>query len=440
MNDVDTIVALSTPYGHSSVSIIRISGSGAIGIAKRITKTKFILIDKKATLLSVFIEKDKKIDNALFTYFKNPKSYTGEDIVEVSCHGNPVISNSIINRVCELGGRLADPGEFTKRAFLNGKIDLAQAEAIGGLISAKSEEAALHQMKNLSGTVSGRIKKIHEKLINTLSILEFELDISESETQLSKNVNNALMSIKNITLGIKDLLSSYSLGVAYTQGLRIAIAGEPNAGKSTLMNRLVKSDRSITSAVSGTTRDTITSELIIAGIPTTLVDTAGITETSNKIEKEGISRAYAEIKRADIVISITSPDTHPVDFSGVKTVINVYNKTDSISGVLEESNTIYISALKNQGLDLLLKKIKEIISLKKTTSGAAINTLRQKKALDTCLNSLSLAQGLLKTGFINIELAAFELKSAISSLDGFLGKTTTDDVLDRVFSGFCVGK
>ena len=440
MNDVDTIVALSTPYGHSSVSIIRISGSGAIDIAKRITKTKVILIDKKATLLSVFIEKDKKIDNALFTYFKNPKSYTGEDIVEVSCHGNPVISNSIINRVCELGGRLADPGEFTKRAFLNGKIDLAQAEAIGGLISAKSEEAALHQMKNLSGTVSGRIKKIHEKLINTLSILEFELDISESETQLSKNVNNALMSIKNITLGVKDLLSSYSLGVAYTQGLRIAIAGEPNAGKSTLMNRLVKSDRSITSAVSGTTRDTITSELIIAGIPTTLVDTAGITETSNKIEKEGISRAYAEIKRADIVISITSPDTYPVDFSGVKTVINVYNKTDSISGVLEESNTVYISALKNQGLDLLLKKIKEIISLKKTTSGAAINTLRQKKALDTCLTSLSLAQGLLKTGFISIELAAFELKSAISSLDGFLGKTTTDDVLDRVFSGFCVGK
>ena len=441
MYDNDTIVAQATPFGRGSISVIRLSGKKALLIAFGLAEKNINLPERLSVLSSVFIHSKKKIDEAIFTYFKNPNSYTGEDVVEISCHGNPVIVDSIIKRVCFLGGRIAEPGEFTKRAFLNNKLDLVQAEAVGDLINSKSEEAALHQNKNLSGSVSSSVLEIQKNLLSVLSSLEFEFDISELETHLLENVNNYVKVIKNNILKIKSVLKSYNMGVAYTQGLRIALVGRPNVGKSTLMNCLLGENRSITSDISGTTRDIITSEIILSGVPVTLIDTAGIIETNNPIEKEGVLRATEEIKKADLVISMSSPKIKSLDPGGAKKTINVYNKADSLkAGSIKKPSYLYISALKNQGVDLLIDRLNCFVTENTFSTESTINNLRQKEALEKCLLSLVAALNILKNRKPELELAAFEVKDSINSLSVFLGKINSEDVLNGVFSNFCVGK
>ena len=441
MYDSDTIVAQATPFGKGSISVIRLSGEKALLIAKGLAENKATLQDRTAVFSSVFIQSKKKIDEAVFTYFKNPNSYTGEDVVELSCHGNPVIVDSIIKRACNLGARIAEPGEYTKRAFLNNKLDLVQAEAVGDLINSKSEEAALHQNKNLSGSVSSDVLKIQKNLLSVLSSLEFEFDVSEGEALLPENVNNCIKLLKNSCLRVENILKSYSMGVAYTQGLRIALVGKPNVGKSTLMNRVLGENRSITSRISGTTRDTVTSEITISGIPITLIDTAGITNSSNQIEKEGVLRASKEIERADIVISMSSPNVKSLDFKNEKETINVFNKTDLIkSGFTKNSSFFYISALKNQGVDLLLEELAHLVKKNAFSTDSTINNVRQKEALSKCLLSLNSALGILKNKQPELELAAFEIKDSINSLSVFLGRVSPEDVLNKIFSNFCVGK
>ena len=441
MYDSDTIVAQATPFGKGSISVIRLSGEKALLIAKGLAENKATLQDRTAVFSSVFIQSKKKIDEAVFTYFKNPNSYTGEDVVELSCHGNPVIVDSIIKRACNLGARIAEPGEYTKRAFLNNKLDLVQAEAVGDLINSKSEEAALHQNKNLSGSVSSDVLKIQKNLLSILSSLEFEFDVSEGEALLPENVNNCVKLLKNSCLKVGNILKSYSMGVAYTQGLRITLVGKPNVGKSTLMNCILGENRSITSQISGTTRDTITSEITISGVPITLVDTAGITNSSNQIEKEGVLRASKEIERADVVISMSSPNVKSLDFKNEKETINVFNKTDLMkSGFTKNSSFFYISALKNQGVDLLLEELARLVKKNAFSTDSTINNLRQKEALSKCLISLNSALGILKNKQPELELAAFEIKDSINSLSVFLGRVSPEDVLNKVFSNFCVGK
>lgn len=441
MYDSDTIVAQATPFGKGSISVIRLSGEKALLIAKGLAENKATLQDRTAVFSSVFIQSKKKIDEAVFTYFKNPNSYTGEDVVELSCHGNPVIVDSIIKRACNLGARIAEPGEYTKRAFLNNKLDLVQAEAVGDLINSKSEEAALHQNKNLSGSVSSDVLKIQKNLLSILSSLEFEFDVSEGEALLPENVNNCVKLLKNSCLRVGNILKSYSMGVAYTQGLRITLVGKPNVGKSTLMNCILGENRSITSQISGTTRDTITSEITISGIPITLIDTAGITNSSNQIEKEGVLRASKEIERADVVISMSSPNVKSLDFKNEKETINVFNKTDLMkSGFTKNSSFFYISALKNQGVDLLLEELARLVKKNAFSTDSTINNLRQKEALSKCLISLTSALGILKNKQPELELAAFEIKDSINSLSVFLGRVSPEDVLNKVFSNFCVGK
>ncbi len=441
MINEDTVVAQATPHGQGSISVVRISGKESLLIAKKISKSKNTLMNRQASLRSIFLSEEKKIDKAIFLFFEGPSSYTGEDVVEISCHGNPFIVESIINFCCENGARIAEPGEFTKRAFLNKKLDLVQAEAVGDLISAKSRDAALHQNKNLLGFVSSEISDIKESLLNMLSSIEFELDISESEENLSQAVENHYKCIKNNTLRVKSVLKTYKMGLAYTSGIRIVLVGKPNVGKSTLMNQILKTNRSITSPISGTTRDTVTSEVIISGVPATIIDTAGITKSNNPIEKEGVLRTSSEIKKANLIISLSAPNSDEILVGFPKKTISVFNKADIEKPNRKKKGVFYISALKGTGVKDLIKEVEKRTAYVTPSSSSTINNLRQKEALRKSSASLSRALTLLgKKPFVEFELVAFEIRSSINHLEVFLGKISSEDVLNRVFSGFCVGK
>ena len=441
MSTKDTVVAQATPHGLGSISVVRLSGKNSLKIASKITKEKRGFVDRVATLRSVLLSKKKEIDRSVFLYFKKPNSYTGEDVIEISCHGNPFIVESIITLCCKNGARIAEPGEFTKRAFLNRKLDLVQAEAVGDLISARSEDAAIHQNKNLSGFVSVEITNIKNSVMNSLSSIEFELDISESDRNLSQNVNNYRKDIKNNILKIKSILSSYKMGLAYTSGVRVVLLGRPNVGKSTLMNQILKKERSITSEISGTTRDTVTSEVIISGVPATIIDTAGVVESENPIEKEGVLRTRKEIEKADIVLSLSAPNIGEVSIGGSKKTISVYNKIDSLKEKPKLKNVFPISALKGEGIKELMSQLEKRVAHKNPSTNATINNLRQYESLLKSSKSLSQAGVLLgERPPFEFELVSFELRSAINHLEVFLGKITSEDLLDSVFSGFCVGK
>lgn len=437
----DTIVSLSTPVGRSSISVIRLSGSMSLGLAKKLSRAKTSFIDRRAMFLPIYIENSEIIDDAIYTFYKAPASYTGEDVIEISCHGNPVIVGSVLDRLCHCGARVALPGEYTKRAFINGKMDLVQAESVGLLVSAKSKDAAKHQNKNLSGALSRNVSKIRDDLLFCLSTLEYEFDVSENDSSVDIFLNNSLKLINNNIILVRGLLGSYVRGKAYQQGARVVICGQTNAGKSTLMNALLGSSRSITSEIAGTTRDTITSDLVVGGVPITLVDTAGLRHPETPIEEDGVARAWKEIHRSDLIISVYSSDTQRVDYNKDTACLYVYNKVDIEPHQSEDKDALPVSALCGSGIAGLWKKIENaVLSLSYTDSDVLVNTARQKESLRLCLDSMVYTKTCLENGSCELELAAFELGSAISSLDSFLGKITSQDVLDRVFANFCVGK
>ena len=437
----DTIVALATPVGRSSISVIRLSGPRSLTLAKKLSRSKAVFSHRRAVFLPIYIEDSEKIDDAVYTFFRSPASYTGEDIIEVCCHGNPVIVGSVIDRLCHYGARLADPGEYTKRAFINGKMDLVQAESVGLLISARSKDAAKHQSKNLSGGLSKTISLIRDDLLVSLSSLEYEFDISENDTGVDNFLRKSLKIINNNILLVEDLLRSYVRSKAYQQGVRVVICGQTNAGKSTLMNALLDVNRSITSDIPGTTRDTITSDQVVGGVPITLVDTAGLRDPQTPIEEDGVARTWKEISRADLIISVHSVDTQRIDYNNNTECLYVYNKVDIGGCDPGDCESLSVSALRGDGISGLWKKIEEIVlSLSYTGSDIFINTARQKDSLRLCLDSMKRTKKALKNGAHELELAAFELRDAINSLDSFLGKVTSDDILEKVFTNFCVGK
>ena len=438
---LDTIVALATPVGRSSISVIRLSGPRSLIFAEKLSKSKSSFSNRMAVLLPIYIENSEKIDDAIYTYYRAPASYTGEDIIEICCHGNPVIVGSVVDRLCHYGARLADPGEYTKRAFINGKMDLVQAESVGLLISARSKDAVKHQGKNLSGVLSKSISLIRDDLLFSLSSLEYEFDISDNDSGIDGFLKKSLKTINNNILRVKDLLRSYGRSEAYQQGVRVVICGQTNAGKSTLMNALLDSNRSITSDIAGTTRDTITSDLVVGGVPITLVDTAGLRDPETSVEEDGVARAWKEINRSDLIISVHSPDTQRIDYNNNTSCLYVYNKVDVGPSIPDDSISLSVSALRGDGIANLWKKIEEaVLSLSYAGSDIFINTARQKESLRLCLDSMMRTKKSLKNGAHELELAAFELRAAINSLDSFLGKVTSQDILQAVFANFCVGK
>ena len=435
----DTIVAPATAEGKAGLSVIRISGNKSRKICLKLTKNKVRFIDRVPILSPIFFN-DAVLDRALITFFKEPRSYTGEDVFEISCHGNPVIVRSILNQVCGFGARSANPGEFTMRSFLNGKIDLVQAESVASIIESRSVLSSIAHNKILSGSLSKKIKEIKSLILLLISIVEFELDISESETQ-PKTHKKVSKLIKNSVLKCEKLLENYSENrVSFYS--RVVLCGEPNVGKSTILNSLLGQERAIVSSTPGTTRDRIEVNLDIEQTRITLIDTAGTRETKNNIENLGIEKTFEAMDGADILVHIVTKGSKQPKFQNNKINLLVFNKSDKHNISHNFSGAIQVSALKNIGITSLKNKIKE--SLKKIEynySDGFLATQRQFNHLLNCSRYLNKTKNkIVNSHLFEPELISLDLKDALGEIDFLLGKTTFDDIFDSVFSNFCVGK
>jgi tRNA modification GTPase len=435
----ETIVAPATAEGKAGLSVIRVSGEKSHVICLKLTKNKVNFIDREPVLSPIFF-KESIIDRALITFFKAPRSYTGEDVFEISCHGSPIIVKSILNALCEFGARTANPGEFTLRSFLSGKIDLIQAESVASIIESESILSSIAHNKILSGSLSKKINEIKSLILLLISIVEFELDISENETHPETHKKLSKL-IKNSVLKCEKLLENYSENrVSFYS--RVVLCGEPNVGKSTLLNSLLGQERAIVSSTPGTTRDRIEVDLDLAQTRITLIDTAGTRETENNVEKSGIEKTLEAIKSADILIHVVTSDSKLPNLQNNKVNILVFNKSDKHNVPDRFSSAIKVSALKEIGINSLKDKLKKSLRKSKNNySDGFLATQRQFNHLLKCSKYLKKAKAsILKRNVFEPELISIDLKDSLSEIDCLLGKTSFDDIFDSVFSNFCVGK
>lgn len=443
----DTICALITPPGIGAINVIRISGTDAITVCNKIFVGKKSLLEAKSGRV-YYGKLINQIDDVLVTVFREPYSYTGENSIEISFHGNAIISKIIFRLLLEQNVRLAEPGEFTMRAFLNNKIDLIQAEAVSSLIRSRSDIALKEARSQLDGFLSEKILSIKNKLFDFFGLIELEIDFIEDEYEFV-NKTELIKQVKFIQKDIRYLLNSYSCGKMVFDGINVGIIGRPNVGKSSLLNLLLKEERAIVSEIPGTTRDIIKEEIILSGILFKFYDTAGIHNSKNKIEEEGIKRAYQVSKNSDIII-LMYDNTNYLD-AGVyenfnikdKYVINVLNKIDLISSNFKDINNdmIPISVKKEIGLDLLINRLIEFAETKGvyTESGSLITTERQRLCL---FNADGYLTDIITSLFHNRspELVALDLRLVINCLREIIGEITDDDILNHIFSSFCIGK
>lgn len=446
----DTIVAPATPYGIGGIAVVRLSGPQSLLIVNKLINNNHLgLKPRYATLVNIQDEDGVVIDESVVTFFKAPNSYTGEDSIEISCHGSPVVVDKIISTCCLFGARIAEPGEFTKRAFINGKMDLVQAEAVASLIHSQSEESSRLNLRLLHGELSKKLNAFRQSLIDAISKVEFELDISEDELQ--PDLNNQVSSlVKKQIKQIQALLSSYKQARLLNRGALVVIAGSPNVGKSTLLNTLSETDRAITNSLPGTTRDAINVPLILDGVPINLVDTAGIRQTSEGIEREGVNRTFNYLKKADLIILVHDPElieTLYGDYPNNVPVLEIMNKVDLLTKTELEStqrthsNRLFLSAKTGFNIELLKQQIKASLGISSSLSdNITITTSRQQRALKHCFDKLNATVELLNSPRCAYELVSIELREALDAIGLILGKTTPDDILNNIFNQFCVGK
>ncbi|MBU2509898.1 tRNA uridine-5-carboxymethylaminomethyl(34) synthesis GTPase MnmE [bacterium] len=454
----DTIAGIATAPGEAGISIIRISGEKAISIAGQIFKSKrhhSISDIKDRTLTYGWIEIDNtSVDEVLLCIMKKPHSFTVEDVVEVHCHGGSFITNRILNAVLNRGARLANAGEFTQRAFLNGRIDLTQAEATNDMIKAQSDLNLNMVVNQLKGKLYEKISTIKEEVSWILSLVNAGIDFPEEDTVFS-NINQIRDRIRTIEHELKRLIHSADTGIKIREGYKIVLAGKPNVGKSKILNGLLEESRSIVNQAPGTTRDTIEESCSIHGIPASLIDTAGIHETGDEVEREGIERAFVAIKKADLilwVIDLANPSftielADIVDISNIP-ILLVLNKRDlvnsssiTIPDQWQNNDQIVISALKEEDIDHLRKKIFDFISGRKgrLVEETMLTNIRQKLSAQNALETLYKAKESLESG-IGEELLAIDLTQMLSALGEIVGETTPDDMLNKIFEEFCIGK
>ena len=439
----NTFYALSTPPGFSAISTVRISGSKSLETIKSLTKkNNGSFKSGKTVLCNIYIKNNKILDSAVVVFYKKPRSYTGEDMVEINTHGNPIITSQLFKKLSKLGLRLANPGEFTLTAFLNNKIDLVQAENVSALIGARTKEGVSLALRNSLGKASNKFRGVRNRIINTLALVEYELDNTDT-TNLNTTLEQVKKEVEKTIKTIKNLLKHYSLTKTLIKGPRVVITGKPNVGKSTIFNFILNRDRAIVASTPGTTRDVIDATCDIKDLHITLVDTAGTRETDDLIEKIGVRKSKKETKSADLILYVS--DKKPEEIKTKNKALLVVNKIDEMS-VGELTNlkqsykkTIFVSAKKGVGFSKLKKEIYSQLKTKtQTNQNMFIASERQKNILSSALKLLKKSNKKLISN--ELELVSYDLKVALSCFDDLLGKTTANDVLDVVFSGFCVGK
>lgn len=445
--NTDTIVAIATPPGRGGVGIIRLSGSQAYSIALKISNLSS-LIPRETNYRAFYQQNNELIDQGILIYFKAPHSFTGEDVIEFQAHGAPVVLDILLHECVLLGARLAKPGEFSERAFLNNKIDLTQAEAIADLIHASSQTAARMAVRSLQGDFSKKINQLSTGLIHLRLFVEAAIDFPEEEIDFLSDGKVAAM-LTALREELDSLRANAKQGALMREGLSVVIAGRPNAGKSTLINLLSGRDVAIVTDVPGTTRDVMREHILLDDIPLHIIDTAGLRESDDIVEKEGIKRAWFEVARADCILLVidASCDSDPnvldeaiqANLSKDVPVIRVFNKIDALGvSAKSESGAIYLSAKSGEGLILLKDKIKQVVGFQ-PTEGQFLARRRHIQALDT-------AQALLLAGHQQLstaragELLAEDLRLAHDALCEITGEFTSDDLLGEIFSSFCIGK
>lgn len=443
---VDTIAAIATPPGNGGVGIIRVSGSDVTNIAKQIINRP---LKAKFALFTTFSDEDGSIiDSGITLYFPAPASYTGEDVLELQAHGGAIILDILLKRVLSLGARMARPGEFTERAFLNNKIDLAQAEAVADLIESSTEQSARSAQKSLQGLFSRQINEMVNQLTELRAYVEAAIDFVDEEIDfLSDGMVES--KIENIANQIQTILNTAYQGRLLRDGYTIVLAGKPNAGKSSLLNALAGHDAAIVTDIAGTTRDVLREKIQIDGMPLHIIDTAGLRESDNPVEKEGIRRAHEEIKKADeilLLIDVKDPEHQSIvaSFSSDAHITKIYNKIDLL-GIDPEINQsaqgtqIYLSLRTGQGMELLKQHLKESAGFKGNNENVFIARRRHIEALQKSLNFVQSALMQLKTSKAG-ELVAEDLKLAQQGLTEITGEFSSDDLLGKIFSSFCIGK
>ena len=453
----DTIVAISTPPGRGGIGIVRLSGPEARLIAEPLLKLRHPLAPGQARFAEVLDAEKSTLDEAVVTFFAAPNSYTSEDVVEIAAHGSPVLLEYLVRQAIAAGARLAEPGEFTERAFLSGRLDLTQAEAVHDLIESQTLHQARIAAQQLGGALSRRIAPIKESLIKLIAELEAGVDFVEDDLDLL-TTPQILTQLNPIQTALTELAQTFSYARIVRDGFTLAIVGRPNAGKSSLFNRLVERDRAIVTAAPGTTRDLIVERVAMDGIPVDIVDTAGLrTEHTSQLDEAeaiGIAKSREALADADILLLVadaTQPlqpeDLDLLNSNTNQRTILVYNKSDLLSPTATPSNeapsglpSTQASALTGAGVAELRSRIVSLVTAGASTSDSALVTnLRQQQAVTSALQSLTLAQ-IATTKNTPHEILLLDLHEALNALDALTGTTTPDDILQRIFSTFCIGK
>ncbi|SFV78015.1 GTPase and tRNA-U34 5-formylation enzyme TrmE [hydrothermal vent metagenome] len=446
MSNTTTICALASALGQGGIGVVRVSGPQSGEISQKMLG--YIPKARYAHYGSFFNQEGVEIDKGVALFFPGPNSFTGEDVLELQGHGGILVMRSLLESAMSLGAVAAEPGEFSKRAFLNGKMDLVQAEAVADIIDASSEQSARSALRSLSGEFSKQVNALTKALIDLRVFVEATIDFSDEEIDFLAS-GDVKLKVEQIESDIQNILSSAEQGAILREGLTIAIAGKPNAGKSSLLNALTQVPSAIVTDIAGTTRDVLKETIHVNGMPLNIIDTAGLHNSEDKVEQEGIKRAHSEIERADVVLMVFDAQDKIPDLSilpsGIegKPIILIKNKVDltgESAGIMysDEQTQLSLSAKQSQGIDLLRQELSSIAGLSDTGEGVLLARKRHIIALESALDSTRHALDQLNNSAS--ELVAEDLRQAAQYLGSITGEFSSDDLLGEIFSSFCIGK